>query len=126
MSTQNHVGSNLPQEVKELPRHAEGSEKPIGGGREGALGAGSFTTFWTWRGNGVVKALRFNHGSVNANSRVLVSPSEFNSDAAINRFIGDARMGVYNVAPFNGGFFAWVEVSWNSPLNVRFDVLIDP
>jgi hypothetical protein len=43
-----------------------------------------------------------------------------------NRFIGAARMAVYNVAPFDGGFFAWVEISWNAPLFVRFDVLVDP
>jgi hypothetical protein len=35
-------------------------------------------------------------------------------------------MAVYNVAPYNGGFHAWVEVSWSNPLNARFDVLVDP
>jgi hypothetical protein len=121
-----HAGSNVSQTVGELPKH---SGKDYAQGKEVAaesLGAGSFTTFYTWRGNGVIKALRFNHGAVNANSRVFVSISEFDSDARINRFIGDARMCVANVAPFNGGFFARVEVSWNAPLNARFDVLVDP
>lgn len=33
---------------------------------------------------------------------------------------------LYNVAPFNGGFLAWVDVSWGYSLNVRFDVLVGP
>jgi hypothetical protein len=36
------------------------------------------------------------------------------------------KMAIYSVAQFNGGFYAGVEVSWNSPLSVRFDVLVDP
>ena len=121
-----HAGSNASQTVEELPKHAG---KDYVQGKEvhaESLGAGSFTTFYTWRGNGVIKALRFTHGAINANSRVFVSISEFNSDARINRFIGDARMCVANVAPFNGGFFARVEVGWDFPLNARFDVLVDP
>jgi len=127
MKTEHKIGSNLPQKIEELPVHEKDSEKMVGSG-EKVFGSGStaFTTYWTWRGNGVAKALRFNHSGINANSRVFVSISEFSSDAQINRFIGDARMSVYNVAPFNGGFFAWVEISWNNPLPVRFDVLIDP
>lgn len=90
-----------------------------------ALGSNSFTSFWTWRGNGS-HVLNFTHGGINANSRVFVSLSEFNSDAAQNRFVGAARMQVANVAPYNGGFFAWVDVAWDNALNVRFDVLVDP
>jgi len=126
MTTEQHVGSNLAQTVVELPKHEGKDGAQAAGVSPAALGPGSFTTFWTWRGNGVVRALQFNHPSINANSRVFVSISEFNSDARINRFIGAARMDVHNVAPFNGGFFAWVEVSWNNPLNARFDVLVDP
>ena len=127
------AGSSQPQTAAGNPKHEQGSEQALarpsdGGpaGAAGALGAGSFTTFWTWRGNGVHTAVRFNHGAINANSRVFVALSEFNSDAQINRFIGAAKMTVSNIAPFNGGFFAWVEVAWNTPLNVRFDVLVDP
>jgi hypothetical protein len=125
MIEQEQVGSNLLQEP-ELPKHAEGSEESVDEARPRALGLGSFTTYFTWRGNGVVPALRFNHGSINANSRVFVSISEYFTDAAINRFIHSAPMRVNNVAPFNGGFFAWVEVGWDSPLTIRFDVLVDP
>ena len=121
---ENKAGSNLPEKVEEQPKLEGGAAKAVA--TPAALGTGSFTTFWTWRGNGVVKNLNFTHPAINANSRVFVSISEFNSDARINRFIGDAKMGVYNVAPYNGGFFAWVEVSWNTALNARFDVLVDP
>ncbi len=126
MSTEVQVGSNLPQHTKDLPHHEKDFDRQVGVGREAALGGGSFTTFWTWRANGVFQAVRFNHSAINANSRVFVSISEFGSDARQDRFIGSARMAVYNVAPFNGGFFAWVEISWANPLPVRFDVLVDP
>ena len=122
------AGSNV-EDKYEMPKHVKGSEKVFGANADDPhadLSTSSFTTFWTWRANGVFKAVRFNHPSVNANSRVFVSVSEFNSDARVNRFIGDAKMAVFNVAPFNGGFFAWVEISWSTPLNARFDVLIDP
>lgn len=117
----NNVGSNAAQEIKELPQ----LQKSDGAGGQAELSAGSFSVFFTWRGNGVVQALRFNESRIRANSRVFVNISEFSTDAQ-HRFIGSARMAVYNIAPFDGGFFAWVDVSWSSPLNVRFDVLVDP
>jgi hypothetical protein len=125
--TESYGGSSLPQTVAgELPQ-LEGGHDAASSVKPRALGNGSFTTFFTWRGNGVHQALGpFNHPSITANSRVFVSVSEFQSDARINRFIASARMDVHNVAPFNGGFFAWVEIGWNSPLNARFDVLVDP
>src|SRR6476659_6561876 len=124
IKAENQVGSNLPQAAVEPPKLEGGATKS--GVTQAALGTGSFTTFWTWRGSGVQKRVNFPHPSINANSRVFVSLSEFNSDARVNRFIGDARMAVYNVAPYNGGFLAWVEVSFSTALNVRFDVLVDP
>lgn len=125
MKTENHVGSNLPQTIEHLPKLVEDSGK-VAGINTKNLAPGSFTEYWTWRGNGVYTKLPFYDSRINSNSRVFVSISEFNSDAQINRFIGDARMAVYNVAPFDGGFLAWVEVSFSSALNVRFDVLVDP
>jgi hypothetical protein len=122
------AGSNL-EEKYELPKHVKGSEKILGANAHdpsAELSANSFTTFYTWRANGVFRNVRFNHPAVNANSRVFMSISEFDSDARINRFIGAARMDVHNIAPFNGGFFAWVEINWSTPLNIRFDVLVDP
>jgi len=124
------TGSLLKDTTSELPKHAKGSEKSLAG-NEGKVGpeafaASAFTTYWTWRGNGVVQALRFIHPAINANSRVVVSISEYGTSPNTTSFIGGARMNVYNVAPFNGGFFAWVEVSWGSPLNVRFDVFVEP
>jgi hypothetical protein len=126
------AGSSEPQAAETYPKHEPGSDQALArtadgaGGAARALGAGSFTTFYTWRANGVHTAVRFDHAGINANSRVFVALSEFNSDAQINRFIGAAKMTVSNIAPFNGGFFAWVEISWNTALNVRFDVLVDP
>ena len=122
--TEPRAGSNLAITLKDLPvlkqeSGKKGEVEPVG------LSGASFSTFYTWKANGVFPAVRFNHASINANSRVFVNISEFSTDAQ-HRFIGAARMGVYNIAPFNGGFFAWVEISWPAPLNIRFDVLVDP
>ena len=127
MKTEHPTGSNLPQEIEKLPVHEKDSQKIVGSAENIAgVSSSSFTTYWTWRANGVFQRVPFYHSAINANSRVFVSISEFSSDAQVNRFIGDARMNVYNVAPFNGGFFAWVEISWDNPLPVRFDVFVDP
>jgi hypothetical protein len=122
------AGSNLPEVAIEAPKHVKGSEKVLGNGHEAheELSAVSFTTFYTWRANGVHRNVRFSHPAVKANSRVFLSISEYGNDPNTTRFIGGAKMEVLNVAPFNGGFFAWVEISWGSPLNIRFDVLVDP
>jgi hypothetical protein len=91
------------------------------------FGAGStaFTTYYTWLANGVHQQVRFTNARVTPNSKVYVNISEYGANAQ-SRFIGAARMGVYNIAPYQGGFLAWVEISWNSPLKIRFDVLVDP
>lgn len=122
------AGSNLPEVAIEGPKLMKGSEKVLGNGQDedAELSATSFTTFYTWRANGVHRNVRFNHPAVKANSRVFLSISEYGADPKTTRFIGAAKMDVLNVAPFNGGFFAWVEISWGSPLNIRFDVLVDP
>jgi hypothetical protein len=121
-------GSNKELAITEMPVQHEvtdmGKQDDTGAAIFGP-GATAFSTFYTWRANGVFRNVRFTNTRVNANSRVLVNISEFSSDAQ-QRFIGGARMAVYNIAPFNGGFFAWVDIAWGSPLNVRFDVLVDP
>lgn len=85
----------------------------------------SFSTYYTWRGNGGVK-LNCGNGSINSNSRVVAAISEYNTDPTQNRFIGSASMQIYNVAPYNGGVVIWLYVNWNNPLNVRVNLLIDP
>ena len=89
------------------------------------LSASTFSTFFTWRGNGLVN-IRSLDSRITANSRVFVSISEFNTDARQNRFIGNASMSVLNVSPFNGGFWARISVNFSQALNVRLDVLVDP
>ncbi len=117
-----HAGSNLPEDVVNAKPaetdHKDGSQAP-------KLSAGSFSTYYTWRGSGVVN-LNCGNGSINANSRVFASVSEYNTDPTINRFIGNASMSVSNVAPYNGGVIIKLYVNWNGPINVRVDVLIDP
>ncbi len=121
-------GSNTELAITEMPLQHEVkplSDKADVGAAIFGPGATAFSTFYTWRANGVFRNVRFTNSRVNANSRVHVNISEFSTDAQ-HRFIGAARMGVYNIAPFNGGFNAWVEIAWGSPLNVRFDVVVDP
>jgi hypothetical protein len=127
MERESSAGKTSYQNV-DLPKHLGESEEILGSGGTmvKSLGSDSFTTFFTWNANGTHPAVRFDHPSINSDSRVFVSISEFSSDARLNRFIGGARMAVFNVAPFNGGFHAWVEIAWDDPRPVRFDVLVDP
>ncbi|MDC8755993.1 hypothetical protein [Janthinobacterium fluminis] len=127
MKKEHRAGSNLAETITDLPAIMKGPDNMVEGADEQTanLSPAAFTTYYTWRANGVFRAVRFNNTRVTANSRVLLNISEYSSDAQ-HRFIGAARMAVYNIAPFNGGFFAWVEISWGSPLNVRFDVFVDP
>ena len=129
MERENSVGNTSYQNAEaELPKHRGESEESLGSGGVGveSLGPDSFTTYFTWAASGTHPRVPFHHSGINKNSRVFVSISEFSSDAQTNRFIGDARMAVYNVAPFDGGFLAWVEISFNHQRPVRFDVLVDP
>jgi hypothetical protein len=52
MDTQTQASTKSHHGKVESPKHVEGSDKAFGGQGEGVLGSGSFTTFWTWRGNG--------------------------------------------------------------------------
>ena len=122
---QNLTGSNLQPEATDMPQ--EGQTAQNAGDQEATanLSGASFTTYYIWRANGVHPNVNFTQASVRANSRVFLNISEYGANAQ-SRFIGAARMAVYNIAPYDGGFRAWVDISWNSPLNIRFDVLIDP
>ena len=101
-----------------MPTDARGSGR--------SLGPGSFTTFGLFSGNGTVESLRFSNAAINANSRVFVSASEYRTEPATTRFIGSAPIQVLNVAPFNGGVLLWVVIGWSNPINIRFDILVDP
>lgn len=126
MKTQDPVGSNL-SETQNLPMPLERSGEMADVANPSVFGTGAtaFTTYYTWRANGVFRNVRFVAPRVNANSRVFLNISEYSTDPQ-HRFIGSARMAVYNIAPGTGEFFAWVDIAWNSPLNIRFDVLVDP
>jgi len=120
------TGSNLQPEITDMPQEGQPTGQQARADDASAeLNAASFTTYYIWRANGVHQNVNFTQASVRANSRVLMNISEYGANPQ-ERFIGAARMAVYNIAPYNGGFHAWVDISWNSPLNIRFDVLIDP
>ena len=126
MKVEDKTGSNLAaQEVTDSPVQQEGKSAKGGAVQDLSLSAGAFTTYYTWFANGVQPHVNFVHPSVKGNSRVFLNISEYGSDPQ-HRFIGAARMAVYNIAPYDGGFYAWVEISWNSPLKIRFDVFVDP
>ena len=85
----------------------------------------SFTTFGLWRGNGLLR-INFTNGGINANSRVFAAISEYNTDARVDRFQGDAQMFILNVTPHNGGVIVLFNVVFNRALNIRIDLLVDP
>ncbi|WP_159466686.1 M12 family metallopeptidase [Dyadobacter sp. 3J3] len=80
-------------------------------------------TFYTWRGSGTVQ-LNIPNPLIHAGSNVNVAISEFSTDPRSTRFIGSARMGVFNSAPYEGGVKVWAEINWSSPINICFDLLI--
>lgn len=118
-------GSDQEQQLDDEPVQQADNTAQDGSVQELGVSAASFTTYYTWRANGVIHPVNFSNANIKANSRVFVNISEFSANAQ-DRFVGSARMAVYNIAPYNGGFRAWVEISWGSPLNVRFDVFVDP
>ncbi|SFX11720.1 hypothetical protein SAMN03097694_0792 [Janthinobacterium lividum] len=125
MKVENRTGSNLAPETTDLPLEQDGQAAQGASAQDLNLSAAAFTTYYTWTANGVHPSVNFANANVHANSRVLLNISEYGATPQ-NRFIGSARMAVYNIAPYNGGFRAWVDISWGSPLKVRFDVFVDP
>ena len=125
MKVENRTGSNLAPETTDLPLEQDGQAAQDAAAQDLNLSAAAFTTYYTWTANGVHPSVNFANANVKANSRVLLNISEYGATPQ-NRFIGSARMAVYNIAPYNGGFRAWVDISWGSPLKVRFDVFVDP
>ena len=125
MKVENRTGSNLAPEATDLPLEQDGQASQDAAAQDLNLSAAAFTTYYTWTANGVHPSVNFANANVHANSRVLLNISEYGATPQ-NRFIGSARMAVYNIAPYNGGFRAWVDISWGSPLKVRFDVFVDP
>lgn len=85
----------------------------------------SGSTFYTWRGFGSVQ-LNIPNSRIHPNSIVHVAISEYRTDPRTTRFIGAARMGVYNVSPYEGGVKIWADINWNNPINICFDLLINP
>ena len=63
-------------------------------------------------------------GGVTADSRVVASISEYNSNGP---FIGNATLWVNSVAPNdNGEIFVEVNIQWDKPINFRITCFIDP
>ena len=114
-------GSQLPQEMIEAKHHDTSNI------RKGAvaLPTSSFSTYFYLRNHGKL-IVNCRHWAVTPNSRVVVSASEYDSNPATNRFIGQALFDVNNVAPYQGGFFVWLTVYWDNHLNIRIDAFIDP
>ncbi|WP_240317725.1 hypothetical protein [Janthinobacterium lividum] len=125
MKVEHRTGSNLALEENELPMEQEGKSAKGAAAQDLNLSPAAFTTYYTWTANGVHPSVNFANANVKANSRVWLNISEYAATPQ-DRFIGLARMAVYNIAPYNGGFRAWVDISWGSPLKVRFDVFVDP
>jgi hypothetical protein len=125
MKVEHRTGSNLALETTDLPMEQDGKSAKGAAAQALNLSAAAFTTYYTWTANGVHPSVNFANPNVKANSRVLLNISEYGATPQ-DRFIGSARMAVYNIAPYNGGFRAWVDISWGSPLKVRFDVFVDP
>jgi hypothetical protein len=116
------AGSNLPAQIVDA-KPAENTQN--GHEVKPQLSAGSFTAYYTWRGFGTVN-LNCGHGAIRASSRVFVSLTEYNTDPNINPIMGNAFVFLYNVVPYNGGVVVRFNVGFNSALNIKVSVLVDP
>jgi hypothetical protein len=126
MSSHPGSGSALKQEVIELkPVFGPEGKPPANHFEPKALGTGSFSTTYQWRGHGAVR-LNLQSGWIGAGSRVVASISEYNTSWNVDRFLGDATMQVLNVAPYKGGAWVDVSVAWSGPLNVCITLFVDP
>ena len=90
-----------------------------------SLSGAAFSGWCAYSIQGTGKLVSCNMAKIKPSSRVFASISEY-YPAPANRFIGGARMTIHNLSPRNGGFEAWIDVEWASPLKVRLDVLVDP
>lgn len=116
------AGSNLPEEIV----HAKPAENALQSGEgKQQLSAGSFTTYFTWRGFGTVK-LNCSNAAIRTSSRVFASVTEYNTDPNQNPIMGDAVVTTYNVVPYNGGVIVRLYVGFSTALNIKVSVLIDP
>ena len=90
----------------------------------GAIKTGPNSYYYEWRGNGV-QTINISIPDMHSNSNVMVAISEFSSNSRVDRFMGAAKMRVYNICPYEGGVKVWIEVDWSSPINVVLDLLVN-
>lgn len=84
--------------------------------------SGMWSTYYTVRGNGTVR-LNVANPKIHANTSVYAAISEYTSNPRQTRFVGAAKMRVFNISPYNGGVNIWAEISWASPLNTVIDIV---
>lgn len=84
--------------------------------------SGMWSTYYTLRGNGTVR-LNVTNPKIRSNTSVYASISEYSTNPRQTRFVGAAKMRVYNISPYDGGCFIWADISWASPLNTVIDIV---
>ena len=64
---------------------------------------------------------------IRSTSRVFASASEFRATRLVSPGImGGARIFVANVTPREGAVDVWVQIEWESDLEVHVSILVDP
>ena len=84
--------------------------------------SGMWSTYYTLRGNGTVR-LNVTNPKLHSTTSVYAAISEYSSNPRQTRFVGAAKMRVFNISPYEGGVFIWAEISWASPLNTVIDIV---
>lgn len=124
------TSDNPPSSAAERPAELTAQAIPVTvstkAGPHSAIEGNSFTAYCLYRFNGTGVLLNCGDSRINANSRVFLAMSEYNTDPTNTRFIGAARMTIHNISPHTNGVSAWVDVEWGNPLNIRLDLLVDP
>ena len=126
MASQASGGSSVTPEIHTLqPVQGPKGKPPADHFEPKALGTGSFSTTYQYRGHGTVR-LNLQSGWIGAGSRVFASISEYNTAWNVDRFIGSAPLSVMNVSPYNGGVWVEVGINWSNPINISISLLVDP
>ncbi len=81
------------------------------------------TYYYEFRGNGV-RSINIAIPGIHSNATVMAAISEYSTNSRVDRFMGAAKMRVFNICPYQGGVVIWTEVTWSSPLNVAIDLLV--
>ncbi|GGR86338.1 hypothetical protein GCM10010252_26260 [Streptomyces aureoverticillatus] len=120
MTTSNAPAGSTPPVITEasLPAQAEGLAE-IGGNLRAAWRGWSL-----WTPSYGTHRLKIDWGVIEIDSTVVMEVCEISPSAGNTRFIGDAGLNIWGIAPGQGVVHFGVYIGWESPIPMRTDILV--